>query len=48
MDELRELHVGLDRGSEARSVLAELTEAYLIELAAAGAAPVEAEPPSRR
>jgi DNA-binding HxlR family transcriptional regulator len=35
MDELRELHLGLDRGPEARSVLAELTEAYLVELAAA-------------
>ena len=33
MDELRELHLGLDRGPDARSVLAELTEAYLREVA---------------
>jgi len=32
MDELRELHLGLDRGPGARSVLAELTAAYLREI----------------
>lgn len=32
MDELRELHLGLDRGPGARSVLAELTAAYLREV----------------
>jgi DNA-binding HxlR family transcriptional regulator len=39
MDELRELHLGIDRGPEARSVLAGLTAAYLAELAAAERAP---------
>ena len=37
MDELRELNLGLDRGPGARSVLAELTAAYLAELEAAPA-----------
>ena len=37
MDELRELHLGIDRGPGARSVLAELTAAYLAELEAAPA-----------
>lgn len=32
MDELRELHLGIDRGPGARSVLAELTAAYLAEV----------------
>jgi DNA-binding HxlR family transcriptional regulator len=33
MDELRELHLGVDRGPDARSVLTELTDAYLAEVA---------------
>ena len=37
MDELRELHLGIRRGVGARSVLAELTEAYLAEVEAARA-----------
>lgn len=35
MDELRELHLGIGRGPGARSVLAELTAAYLAEVEAA-------------
>src|SRR5690606_14175491 len=37
MDELRELHLGVPRPDGAGSVLAELTEAYLAEVARAGA-----------
>jgi hypothetical protein len=34
MDELREQHLGIERAPGARSVFAELREAYLAELAA--------------
>lgn len=44
MDELRELHLGLDRGPAARSVLAELTAAYLAEVARVTADGSPAEP----
>lgn len=37
MDELRELHLGIPRPDGARSVLADLTEAYLAEVARADA-----------
>jgi DNA-binding HxlR family transcriptional regulator len=37
MDELRELHLGIERRTGARSVLGELTEAYLAEVEAARA-----------
>lgn len=37
MDELRELHLGIERPDGAGSVLADLTEAYLAEVARAGA-----------
>ena len=40
MDELRELHLGIDRGPGARSVLAELTDSYLAEVEAARREPV--------
>lgn len=40
MDELRELHLGVRRGAGARSVLAELTDAYLAEVEAARREPV--------
>ncbi|MEZ5089619.1 MAG: hypothetical protein R2719_07755 [Micropruina sp.] len=41
---LRELHLGLDRGPAARSVLAELTAAYLAEVARVTADGSPAEP----
>ncbi|QIG39893.1 helix-turn-helix transcriptional regulator [Microbacterium sp. 4R-513] len=51
MDELREQHLGIRRRDGARSVLAELREAYLAEVAAAAAVAAESaavEPASER
>lgn len=47
MDELRELHLGIPRPDGARSALAELTEAYLAEVARSSSPPAP-HPPSPR